>query len=107
MPHKGQKKYYQEHRAEFLARSRKARLATYGLSLEEYDILLLAQGGVCAICGKSQSGKRKMRLCVDHSHKTGQVRGLLCEKCNVGLGSFRDDPELLVRAARYLSGGFT
>ena len=64
-----------------------------------YD-MLVAQGGVCAICRLTcQSGKR---LCVDHDHATGKVRGLLCQKCNTVLGKMSDSPELLRRAAAYL-----
>ena len=71
----------------------------YGLSLEAYQELLAQQGGVCAICG-SPPGKRA--LAVDHDHVTGEVRALLCTRCNVGIGGFRDDPQLLVAAIAYL-----
>jgi hypothetical protein len=79
-------------------RDYKLRLA-YGLSLAEYDRLLEWQGGGCAICG----GTSGRRLHVDHDHKNPrQVRGLLCNGCNNGLGRFRDDPELLRMAIGYL-----
>lgn len=70
----------------------------YGMSLEEYDALLARQGGACAIC------KRKFdkTLCVDHCHTTGGVRGLLCRKCNAGLGCYDDEPSLMLAAAAYL-----
>ena len=56
----------------------------YGISLEDYDQMYEAQEGVCGICGNiNSSGKR---LCVDHNHDTGEVRGLLCTKCNYNLG---------------------
>lgn len=54
----------------------------------------------CIICGESQ----KLQLAIDHDHKTGRVRGALCSRCNLGLGHFRDDPELLRLAALYLEG---
>lgn len=71
----------------------------YGLTIERYDGMLVAQGGVCAICGNPP---KKRRLCVDHDHKTGKVRGLLCFRCNYGLSWFRDKPELFDTAAGYL-----
>jgi hypothetical protein len=73
---------------------------TYGISLEDYDAMLARQGGVCATCRKRRSG----RLCVDHCHVTGKVRGLLCRNCNFGLGLFRDDADVVERAAAYLRG---
>ncbi|WP_344024073.1 endonuclease VII domain-containing protein [Streptomyces luteireticuli] len=70
----------------------------YGLEPGEYEQLLEAQGG-CAICG----GTRRQRLSVDHCHRTGVVRGLLCRMCNGRLlTAARDNPEVLRAAARYL-----
>lgn len=75
------------------------------MSEEEYDTLLIVQGGTCAICrcvNKSRMGEER-RLVVDHQHKgTGSNRGLLCDACNKGLGCFRDSQELLLRALIYL-----
>ena len=72
---------------------------TYGLEAGEYGILFDAQGGVCAIC----KGKRNYRLDVDHDHKTGFVRGLLCKACNRKiLPHARDSPDVLRSAADYL-----
>lgn len=79
---------------------RKARLKKYGLTLEQYDEMLIAQDGGCAICGESESSGKS--LSVDHDHKTGQVRELLCRKCNSTLGYMREDPQLLMAAATYL-----
>lgn len=75
---------------------------TYGISAEDYKRLYEAQGGRCAICKRATGAAR--RLAVDHNHKTGEVRGLLCKPCNrYGLGMFaRDDPEIFDRAADYL-----
>jgi Recombination endonuclease VII len=70
----------------------------YGISVEEYAALLAAQHDVCAICKK----KDRKRLSVDHCHDTRTVRGLLCTKCNLGLGYFDDDPERLRAAIAYL-----
>jgi recombination endonuclease VII len=70
----------------------------YGISVVEYDALLAKQGGVCAICRKHS----KRRLCVDHCHLTGTVRGLLCDRCNLGLGYLKEDQASLVAALAYL-----
>jgi Recombination endonuclease VII len=70
----------------------------YGISRADYDALFERQGGVCAICRK----RSKERLCVDHCHVTGMIRGLLCRKCNFGLGSLCDDQRALVAALAYL-----
>jgi len=74
----------------------------YGLTVEQYDEMLLAQGGGCAICGRPP--RPDIALYVDHDHATGQVRGLSCFRCNNALGDFNDDPALLASAAAYLDG---
>ena len=86
---------------------RKSRLKrVYGLSLEEYERMHAEQNGLCAICGSSDAKRPKHRvrgyLCVDHCHKTGKVRGLLCWKCNAAMGNLEDDIALLEKAAAYL-----
>lgn len=73
----------------------------YGLSVAEYESLLAAQGGVCAIC-KAEPGAER-RLDVDHNWKTGVVRGLLCRSCNTGIGLFRENQESLIAAIQYLA----
>lgn len=78
----------------------RATLAIYDLSLEEFEELKERQKNLCAICRERQIGKR--RLAVDHKHGTGKIRGLLCNKCNAGLGQFRDSITLLRAAIRYL-----
>lgn len=65
----------------------------YGLSKEAYA----AMAKVCAVCGGT-----KGQLCIDHSHQSGRVRGILCGQCNKGMGQFRDKPSLLLSAVRYL-----
>ena len=85
--------------------SRKQILKGYGLTPDQYDILLESQNGVCAICGKPETRVLKGKLCelaVDHDHKTGRVRGLLCVRCNLGIGSFGDSSELTQKAVEYL-----
>jgi len=76
-------------------------LAKYGLDEAGYDILLHKQDGKCAICGKEHNGKHNV-FAIDHCHKSNVVRSLLCKQCNVGLGNFFDDPEVLRKAAEYL-----
>ncbi len=73
----------------------------YGLTVEQYQAMVEEQGDVCAVCGQAETDKYGM-LHVDHDHVTNTVRGLLCTQCNTGLGKFRDDPELLFAAIRYL-----
>ncbi|MPZ28299.1 MAG: recombinase [Micromonosporaceae bacterium] len=70
----------------------------YGIGQQEFDELLAEQGGVCAICGADRPEH------VDHDHRTGWIRGILCFNCNGGLGQFRDDPEHLSKAITYLRG---
>lgn len=83
---------------------RQARLARYGLTEGTFDALLAAQDGKCAICGRSDSGTDLHdSFNIDHDHKTGAVRGLLCQPCNQGLGAFTDNPESLAAAIRYLA----
>ncbi|MEU2349618.1 endonuclease VII domain-containing protein [Modestobacter sp. NPDC049651] len=68
----------------------------YGITAEEADGMLAAQGGLCAICRAAPAAH------VDHDHGTGAVRALLCFNCNGGLGQFRDDPAVLRAAAEYV-----
>jgi hypothetical protein len=80
----------------------------YGITLDQYNILLEVQRGVCAICKKAETvvcnKKGDVRnLAVDHNHVTGEVRGLLCTACNQGLGNFKDSIASLTQAAHYLA----
>lgn len=78
----------------------------YGLSIPEYGAMLLEQRGVCAICGNPETMVRRGKLqplSVDHDHVSGQPRGLLCQKCNSGIGFFDDDRVLFENARRYLT----
>lgn len=74
-------------------------LKNYGLTLVDWNRMFDAQKGKCAICNCEPESKE---LFVDHSHETGQVRELLCQKCNTGLGMFRESREFLSSAFKYL-----
>ena len=81
----------------------------YRITPEEFYDLLEQSNFQCSICSKEIKGHgehqgTKERACVDHNHKTGKVRGILCADCNWGLGLFQDNPELLIKAAKYLNG---
>jgi len=79
---------------------------TYGITIEQYNVMFAYQNGCCAICNKhilEIDQKRKKNLCVDHNHETGEIRGLLCDKCNRGIGLLQDNPDILLSAYRYLS----
>lgn len=79
--------------------------ARYGIGLDAYTELLTAQNGVCAICNRPETQRirgKVIRLAVDHCHKTGKVRGLLCSSCNMALGQINEDPAVLIGMLRYL-----
>lgn len=76
-------------------------LKRYGITLDDYNLMLSKQDCKCLLCGKSHD-KEKFGLVVDHCHNTKKVRGLLCHDCNTGLGKFKEDPELLKKAINYL-----
>jgi hypothetical protein len=80
--HGGSRHYHLKHR--------------YGIGADDFDTLVVQQGGVCAICGREAPEH------VDHSHDSGAVRGILCFNCNGGLGQFKDSVESLVNAVAYL-----
>ena len=73
----------------------------YGITLEDYNKMLDEQNDCCSLCNSHKSLFKKA-LCVDHCHSSGQIRSLLCDDCNVGLGRFKDNEELLIKAAVYL-----
>jgi hypothetical protein len=96
-----QAKWYTGHPEKARVGARKQNLASkYNITIEEYDIILAKHNGVCAICGNPPNGRR---LAVDHNHTTGEVRGLLCYKCNTGLGCFNDSLGILAKAIEYLA----
>jgi len=102
------KKYYSKNRTQYREHQLKYK---FGMTIAEYNIMLNRQGGTCAICNEKNFTRQKgthnnkavaMSLAVDHNHKTGQIRGLLCNGCNTSLGKFKDDPTLLKKALEYL-----
>ncbi len=100
--------YRDENREKIRARDLKDNLGRYGLTPQQYNEMLEQQNFKCKICGAEKSGsKRADRLFVDHCHKTNKVRGLLCQHCNMSLGGFRDNPDLLQRASQYLYNQMT
>lgn len=105
-----QRAYYQKNRDERLEYQREYKRRNpekiklfglrrnYGITLEEYNRMLHEQDGKCLVCG----AKPDKALAVDHCHETGAVRGLLCSQCNVGIGMFKNDTGLLLKAIGYL-----
>lgn len=86
-------------------RARKQNLKSmYGITLEQYEALYKSQDGKCLICNGSFPNRGKDGLVVDHCHNEGHIRGLLCAKCNTGLGQFGDDIQRLQNAIEYLKG---
>ena len=77
-------------------------LEKYGITLEDYEVMLENQNHTCKICG-TDAPRGVGAWKVDHCHTTGNVRGLLCNNCNVGLGLFKDDPAVLASAIKYLN----
>jgi hypothetical protein len=95
-----QREYAGRHPERFKRMMRKAHLKKmYGLSPDRYLLLYEAQDGECAICRRPEP---KQKLCVDHNHETKSIRGLLCSRCNTGVGLFLENPRLLLLAAGYL-----
>lgn len=93
--------YYSRENAKVLAQKRIYSFRKKGVEINEDDFisLLVTQGPYCAICGNFIEGRD---LNLDHDHRSGKLRGLLCNRCNMGLGYFRDDEGLLNKAAKYL-----
>ncbi len=86
--------------------SRKSRLKKYNLTGEELDALKVKQNNKCAICGKEETLVKREQVCelsIDHDHKTGKERGLLCNNYNRAMGMFGDDKKILSKAVEYLA----
>jgi Autographiviridae endonuclease VII len=95
----GQRRYREEHGEQRRQRDRAGHLRRkYGLRAADYDFLVVAQGGLCAICGQPD----ERGLHVDHEHATGLVRGLLCGRCNKAIGLLDEDPLRFESAKDYL-----
>jgi hypothetical protein len=77
-----------------------SKMSRYGITREQFWELVETQNGSCAICGVKPESPTDLHI--DHDHKTGKVRGLLCQFCNQGLGSFREDPRNLEKAVEYI-----
>jgi hypothetical protein len=90
----GNRRYFRNHHL----------VKTYGITIEQYEVIYKEQRGVCAICGSLPDLPKHgvARLVVDHDHATGKIRGLLCNNCNSGLGIIGDTIEHLERALAYL-----
>lgn len=73
----------------------------FNLTIEQYNNILMKQKNKCKICGNKFGDKFK-KACIDHNHKTGEVRALLCKSCNIGLGYFKDNSFILFKAIKYL-----
>jgi hypothetical protein len=74
----------------------------YGMTHGDYQTMLENQDHKCAVCGIDEKHAENSRLCVDHNHETGEVRGLLCKKCNQAIGLLQDNPDFCDAAGRYL-----
>lgn len=97
------KKYQEDNKEKLKANSRRFHYQNkYGLSLEQYDDMRIQQDHRCYICNEHELDTHRKVLCVDHDHDTGEVRKLLCSKCNQGLGLFNDSSGLLAKASKYL-----
>ncbi len=99
---KRQEAYRKKKQEDPLYCRRASLMSRYGLTLADYGRLVEQQKGTCAICGQSGDDKDRVFLVVDHDHSTGEIRGLLCDLCNTGLGRFRDSLPLVASALIYL-----
>lgn len=99
-------RWRKNNRSKFLNSVKEASLKrAFNISLNEYKKLFKDQKGLCAICNKKEQRKIGNKICdlsVDHDHKTGKVRGLLCNQCNNGIGRFKDNITYLEKAIDYL-----
>ena len=112
MPYKDKEKNLQYHRDYWKKNPRQVRdrkfRKEFGISLDDYEELLVKQNGVCAICFQPETAvhakaKRVQNLAVDHNHENGKVRGLLCSTCNTALGLLKEDPQRLLSMLSCLS----
>lgn len=96
------RKHYMEHRKKYLHIEReRAYRKLYGIGLADYDRMLLEQNGKCVICDAERGGRKGQFFSVDHDHDTGEIRGLLCTRCNWCLGWYE---RRLAKIVSYLKG---
>lgn len=96
------KKYHIKNSLKISKQVREVKLKTrYGITKDQYNLILVGQDFKCAICGKEYQWNKK--LDIDHNHNTGEIRGLLCGNCNRGLGLFKDNVKNLKKAINYLN----
>lgn len=97
--------YRDRNRESILVKKRQGEIARkYGITPDAHAAMVAAQGGACLICGGAGGMSHMIStLVVDHDHSTGAIRGLLCAGCNIGIGLFKDDPNLILAAAAYLA----
>ena len=97
------KKWHEENKKskELKQRKNNQLKRSHGITEEQYNEILKKQHDKCSICGRKNNGDRL--LSVDHNHETREIRGLLCGKCNFGLGYFNDDIKLLKKSIKYLN----
>lgn len=77
----------------------------FNLTKSDYEGMVKDQQGMCAICGEAESSAYFKRLAVDHCHTSGAIRGLLCRKCNAGIGMMKENVRILLNAVKYLTQG--
>jgi len=99
------KKWYSKNKDYFRNLALKSK---YGITLEEYNQMCISQNNKCAICKKSETfidykTKKNRKLVVDHNHKTGQIRGLLCNRCNIIIGKIEENQKILFLINDYLN----
>jgi hypothetical protein len=101
--------YHRQYRANHLDREKEVQLLfNHGLTMQQWNELFVKQNGLCAICGnwlrlpENGLGKGNGLVHTDHDHRTGKIRGLLCGKCNMGIGLFKDSVDILRSASEYL-----
>jgi hypothetical protein len=99
------KKYSATHKKHYEKKWEESIKYKFRINAKQYYEILLAQNNVCAICGGLN--KNNFKLAIDHCHETGKIRGILCSHCNSGLGMFRDNTELMLKAIKYLENNKT
>lgn len=97
---KAAKKYYMKNKRKILSRQKRNRPTRYKITIGDYERMVDEQGNRCKLCGNEP--KEGKKLVIDHDHRNGKVRGLLCNSCNVGIGLLQDDPALLEKAINYI-----